>query len=70
MARNGLGVLEEPQHPRRVDGGSRVRAGPQGLYRQTADGLIVRLATVESAHEAEVTARALLDLAVRDAAGQ
>jgi hypothetical protein len=47
-----------------------IRAGRDGIYRQAADGLIIRIAAAEAAHEAEGIARHLLDLAVRYAAGQ
>jgi hypothetical protein len=45
-----------------------VRAGREGAYWQAPDGLIVRVAGAE-AECADGTARALLELAVRYAAG-
>ena len=63
-------LLEVPAPPRGREESALVRAGRGGTYWQAADGLIVRLATPESAAEAEAAQRALLELAVRDAAGQ
>lgn len=63
-------LLEELERPYGRDHFELVRAGRDGIYRQAADGLIVRLAAAEAAHEAEGHARELLDLAVRYASGQ
>lgn len=51
----------------RRDDGERIRAGPQGRYRQASDGLIIRLTAGESPAEAEAAQRALLALACREA---
>lgn len=47
-----------------------VRGGREGTYWQAADGLVVRLAAVESARDAEAVQRALLKLAIDDAQAQ
>jgi hypothetical protein len=61
-----LGELERPRG--RED--SELVRGRAGTYWQAADGLIVRLATAETAGDAEAAQRALLELACRDANGQ
>jgi len=47
-----------------------IRSGKDGSYWQAADGLIVRLCVAEAAHEADVVARHLLELAVQYASGR
>jgi hypothetical protein len=63
-------LLEELERPYGRDHYELIRAGRDGIYRQAADGLIIRIAAAEAAHEAEGIARHLLDLACRYAAGQ
>jgi hypothetical protein len=63
-------LLEELERPYGRDHLELIRAGREGIYRRAADGLIIRIAAAEGAHEAERIARALLDLACRYAAGQ
>ena len=60
-------LLNELAPLRRRDDGERIRAGPQGRYRQASDGLIIRLTAGESPAEAEAAQRALLALACREA---
>ena len=62
-------LLNELAPLRRRDDGERIRAGPQGRYRQASDGLIIRLTAGESPAEAEAAQRALLALACREALG-
>jgi hypothetical protein len=57
--------LERP-HERGL--GQPLRRGREGTFRQSADGLIVRVAAAESPADAGQLHLALLDLAVRDAA--
>jgi hypothetical protein len=47
-----------------------LRRGRDGTFRQSADGLIVRVAAAESVADVRQLHRALLDLAARDAAEQ
>lgn len=63
-------VLEELRRPYGREHWELIRSGREGAYWQAADGLIVRVATPESAREADGTARALLDLAVKYAVGK
>ena len=60
-------LLNELAPLSRRDDGERIRAGPQGRYRQASDGLIIRLTAGESPAEAEAAQRALLALACREA---
>lgn len=50
--------------------GVRLRAPREGTYWQLKDGLIVRMAAGEAVQHAENEQRALLALAIRDAAEQ
>jgi hypothetical protein len=59
--------LERP-HERGL--GQPLRRGRDGTFRQSADGLIVRVAAAESVADVRQLHRALLDLAARDAAEQ
>jgi hypothetical protein len=61
-------MLDELIPPRGREECALVRSGRAGTYWQTADGLIVRLATGETPAEAEAAQRALLLLACREAA--
>lgn len=63
-------ILEELRRPPGREHWQLIRSGREGAYWQASDGLIVRLATAETAREADGTARALLELAVRYAAGK
>jgi hypothetical protein len=63
-------TLQELEPPRARDDLELVRDGREGTYWQAADGLIVRVAAAESAHDEEAAQRALLALACRDAAEQ
>ncbi len=63
-------LLEELERPYGREHWQLIRAGREGMYRQAADGLIIRIAAAEAAHQAEGIARALLDLACRYAGGQ
>jgi ribosomal protein L10 len=56
-------LLEELQRPHRRDHYELIKGVREGVYWQAKDGLIVRLAAAEAVREAEVVARALLDLA-------
>jgi len=62
-------LLEELQRPHRRDHYELIKGVREGVYWQAKDGLIVRLAAAEAVREAEVVARALLDLACKYAAG-
>jgi hypothetical protein len=62
-------LLEELERPYRRDHLELINAGREGIYRRAADGLIIRIAAAEIAHEAEGIARHLLDLACRYASG-
>jgi hypothetical protein len=62
-------LLEELQRPYGRERGEHVRTGREGTYRQAADGLIVRLSVAEAAGDAEGEARALFELACREARG-
>lgn len=63
-------LLEELERPYGRDHYELIRSAQDGIYRQAADGLIVRIAAAEAAHQAEGIARALFDLACRYASGQ
>ena len=63
-------ILEELERPYGREHMELIRAGREGIYRRAADGLIVRIAAAEAAHEAEGIARHLFELACRYAAGQ
>jgi hypothetical protein len=63
-------ILEELERQYGRDHYQLIRAGRDGIYRQAADGLIIRIAAAEGAHEAEGLARHLLELAIRYASGQ
>jgi hypothetical protein len=63
-------LWDEFELPYRVGEGVRLRAQREGTYWQLRDGLIVRVAAGEAVLDAEVEQRALLALAVRDAARQ
>ena len=63
-------ILEGLRRPYGREHWELIRSGKEGSYWQAADGLIVRLAVAEAAHEADVVARHLLDLAVQYAAGR
>ncbi|MFO1317532.1 MAG: hypothetical protein U1F58_18220 [Burkholderiales bacterium] len=63
-------LLEELERPYGRDHFDLIRAGREGIYRRAADGLIIRIAAAEAAHEAESIARHLFELACRYAAGQ
>ena len=52
-------ILEGLRRPYGREYWELIRSGREGIYRQAADGLIVRLAVAEAAHEADVVARAL-----------
>jgi hypothetical protein len=60
-------LLSELASLSRRDDGERIRPGPQGRYRQLADGLVIRLSAAETAADAEAAQRALLALACREA---
>ncbi|HQR12287.1 MAG TPA: hypothetical protein PLW68_13260 [Casimicrobiaceae bacterium] len=62
-------LWDEFEVPHRRDEGVRLRAPREGVYWQSKDGLIVRMAAGESAHDAVEAQRAFLELAVRDALG-
>ena len=63
-------LLEELERPYGRDHFELIRAGRDGIYRQAADGLIIRITAAEAAPEAEGIARHLLDLAIRYASGR
>ncbi len=64
-------LLEELQRPYGRDHYELVRAGrDDGVYWQSANGLIVRLAAAETVPEAHRIAQGLLDLAIRYATGR
>jgi hypothetical protein len=63
-------LLEELERPYGHGHYELIRSASDGIYRQAADGLIIRIAAAEAAHEAEDAARALLDLACKYASGQ
>jgi hypothetical protein len=62
-------LLTELTNPHRRDEGALVR-GRAGIWRQAADGLIVRVAAAETAQDAEAVQRELFALACRDAAAK
>jgi hypothetical protein len=63
-------LWDEFDVPHRRDEGVRLRAPREGIYWQLKDGLIVRMAAGEVAHDAVEAQRTLLELAVRDAKSQ
>ena len=63
-------LLEELERPYGPAYYELIRSSSDGIYRQAADGLIIRIAAAEAAHQAEGIARHLFDLACRYAAGQ
>ena len=63
-------LLEELERPYGAAHYELIRSASDGIYRQGADGLIIRIAAAEAAHQAEGLARALLDLACKYASGQ
>ena len=63
-------LLDELRRPYGLEHWQLIKSGREGSYWQAADGLIVRLAAAESAHQADGVARALLDLAIQYASGQ
>jgi hypothetical protein len=63
-------LLEELERPYGREHFDLIKAGRGEIYRRAADGLIIRIAAAEAAHEAEGLARHLLDLAIRYASGQ
>ena len=63
-------LWDELELPCRPGDGVRLRAPREGTWWQLKDGLIVRVSAGESADAAESQQRALLALAVRDAAEQ
>ena len=63
-------LWEEWELPGRLGEGVRLRAPREGTFWQLKDGLIVRVAAGETVEAAVAAQRALLALAVRDAAEQ
>ena len=63
-------LWDELEVPHRRDDAVRLRAPREGIYWQLKDGLIVRVAAGEVAQDEVEAQRALLVLAVRDAADQ
>jgi hypothetical protein len=63
-------ILERLRRPYGREYWELIRSGKEGSYWQAADGLIVRLCVAEAAHEADVVARHLLELAVQYASGR
>jgi hypothetical protein len=63
-------ILERIRRPYGREYWELIRSGKEGSYWQAADGLIVRLCVAEAAHEADVVARHLLELAVQYASGR
>ena len=64
------GILETLRRPYGREDWELIRSGREGSYWQAADGLIVRVCVAEEAHEADVVARHLLELAVQYASGR
>jgi hypothetical protein len=63
-------ILERLRRPYGREYWELIRSGREGSYWQAADGLIVRVCVAETAHEADVVARQLLELAVQYASGR
>ena len=63
-------LLEELERPYEREYFELIKAGREGIYLRAADGLIIRIAAAEAAHEAESVARKLFDLACKYALGQ
>jgi hypothetical protein len=63
-------LLEELERPYGREHYDLIKAGRGEIYRRAADGLIIRIAAAEGAHEAERVARKLIELACKYALGQ